>query len=266
MTTITASLDRAALAGGRRPIPLTRIVSTELRKMLDTRSGFWLISSIGIVAALTTGAVILWADRAELTYGTFTAAISVPMTLILPVVAILSVTGEWSQRTGLTTFTLVPHRGRAITAKAIASVGIAVVSVPIAFGIGAVGNVVGAAVAGVPAVWDLTLTDLLLMVLANVLGVLIGFTMGVLIRSSAAALAAYFVYELLLPTLSFFLASAQDWYRHLQPWVDFDFASGPLMTGALTSQQWAQLAVTGLAWLVVPLAIGVARVVRAEVK
>ena len=227
MTTITASLDRAALAGGRRPIPLTGIVSTELRKMLDTRSGFWLIASIGIVAALTTGAVILLADRAELTYGTFTAAISVPMTLILPVVAILSVTGaEWSQRTGLTTFTLVPHRGRVITAKAIASVGIAVVSVPIAFGIGAVGNVVGAAVAGVPAVWDLTLTDLLLIVLANVLGVLIGFTMGVLIRSSAAALAAYFVYELLLPTLALILAAAQDWYGHLQPWVDFDFATG----------------------------------------
>ena len=36
------------------------------------------------------------------------------------------------------------------------------------------------------------------------------------------------------------------------------------MTGALTSQQWAQLAVTGLAWLVVPLAVGVARVVRAR--
>ena len=31
---------------------------------------------------------------------------------------ILAITGEWSQRSGLTTFTLVPHRGRVIAAKA----------------------------------------------------------------------------------------------------------------------------------------------------
>ena len=42
------------------------------------------------------------------------------MTIILPMIAILSVTSEWSQRSGLTTFTLVPHRGRVILAKAIA--------------------------------------------------------------------------------------------------------------------------------------------------
>ena len=44
------------------------------------------------------------------------------MVIILPLIAILAVTSEWSQRTGLTTFTLVPHRGRIIAAKAISSV------------------------------------------------------------------------------------------------------------------------------------------------
>ena len=55
---------------------------------------------------------------------------------------------------------------------------------PVAFGIGALGNVVGTAIAGVPAVWDLTATNLLTIVLANVLGLLVGFMLGVLIRSS----------------------------------------------------------------------------------
>ena len=33
----------------------------ELRKSFDTRSGFWLLASIAITAALATGAVVLWA-------------------------------------------------------------------------------------------------------------------------------------------------------------------------------------------------------------
>src|SRR3712207_8360666 len=49
-------------------------------------------------------------------------AIGVPMTVILPIIAVLSVTSEWSQRSGLATFTLVPHRGRVLLAKAMAVV------------------------------------------------------------------------------------------------------------------------------------------------
>jgi hypothetical protein len=32
--------------------------------------------------------------------------------IIVPLIAILAVISEWSQRTGLTTFTLIPHRSR----------------------------------------------------------------------------------------------------------------------------------------------------------
>ena len=80
--------------------------------MFDTRSGFWLIASIAITSILAAGGVILWAPGGELTYSTFATAIRFPVVIILPLIAILAVTSEWSQRTGLTTFTLVPHRGR----------------------------------------------------------------------------------------------------------------------------------------------------------
>jgi len=259
MTTITLPITH-------HRISLSRIVTTELRKMIDTRSGFWTVAGIGIVSMLTTGAVILWAERQELTYRTFTTAISVPITLLLPIIAILSVTGEWSQRTGLTTFALVPHRSRIVLAKAIASVVVAVVAIPVAFAIGALGNVAGTALAGVDPVWNLTATDLLLLVLANVLGVLVGFMLAVLIRSSAGALATYFVYAFVLPTLALVLAQSQDWFLDLQPWVDFDFAQKALMDGVVSGRQWAQLAVTGVIWLAVPLAVGLRAVVRAEVK
>jgi len=249
-----------------RRIPLSRIVTTELRKLLDTRSGFWTVAGIAIVSMVTTGAVILWADRDELTYRTFTTAISVPITLLLPIIAILSVTSEWSQRTGLTTFALVPHRGRIVLAKAIAAVLVAAVAIPVAFATGALGNVAGTAIAGVDPVWDLTATDLGLLMLANVLCVLVGFTLAVLVRSSAGALTAYFIYAFVLPSIALVLAQSQDWFHDLQPWVDFDFAQNALMDGSVTGQQWTQLAVTGVIWLVVPLAVGLRAVVRAEVK
>ena len=247
-------------------IPLGRITATELRKMLDTRSGFWTVASIAIVSLLTTGAVILFADHEDLTYRTFTSAISVPMGLILPIIAILSVTAEWSQRSGLTTFTLVPHRWRIIAGKLVASVMIAVVATPVAFAIGAVGNVAGAAIAGVDPVWNLTAANLLTIELANVLGMLVGFMLGVLVRSSAGALVAYFIYQFLLPTLLLVLADKQDWFHDLQPWVDFDFATGALIEGVVSASEWAHLGLTGLIWLVVPLAVGLRLVVRAEVK
>lgn len=82
--------------------------------MFDTRAGSWLIASIGISALLATGGVALVASDTQTTDSNFAKAIGFPMAAILPVVAILSVTSEWSQRSGLTTFTLVPRRHREI--------------------------------------------------------------------------------------------------------------------------------------------------------
>ena len=96
---------------------------------------------------LGAGADIRIARDDELTYNSFAPAIGIAMTVVLPSIAIFSVTSEWSQRSGLTTFTLVPHRGRVISSKAISSVGVgvgvAVVSTQLTAGIGALGKVVG---------------------------------------------------------------------------------------------------------------------------
>jgi hypothetical protein len=73
-------------------IPLSRIVGVELRKSFDTRAGFWLLASIGGASLITTGAIILFAPADEFTYSTFTMAIAFPMSVILPMIAVLSVT------------------------------------------------------------------------------------------------------------------------------------------------------------------------------
>jgi ABC-2 type transport system permease protein len=249
-----------------RPIPLSRVTAVELRKMFDTRSGFWLMASIAITAVLATGAVILWAPDSELTYDTFAAAIGFPMAIILPIVATLSVTSEWNQRSGLTTFTLVPHRGKVIGAKAIGAVLVGVVSMLLAFAIGAVGNLVGSALAGVDTVWDISLNQVLCLLLAQALNLMIGFMLGVLIRNSAGAIVAYFVYSLVLPPLVELLAANASWFADVRPWIDYANARNVLFNGSVTSEQWQQLAVSGTIWFLLPLAIGLLIVRRAEVK
>lgn len=260
--TRTVTRSRTAAA----PIPLARLVGVELRKMFDTRSGFWLMASIVITSVLATAALITFADDADLTYDNFAAAIGVPMTIILPMVGILAVTSEWTQRSGLTTFTLVPHRGRVLGAKLLAAVTVGVVSMLIALVVGAAGTLVGSAVTGLDPVWNSSPGEFLHVVLGSVLGMLLGFTLGVLIRNSSGAIVTYFVYTLALPPLLGLLAANQAWFRDLQPWVDFQFAQMPLFNGALSSEQWQQLASAGTIWLLVPLALGLVLVRRAEVK
>ena len=266
MTAIAVEQPISGSRAAARPVPWSRLTAVELRKMFNTRSGFWLMASIVITALLATGAVILFAPDEEISYGAFATAFGFPMAVILPMVAILSVTSEWSQRSGLTTFTLVPRRGRVIAAKAAAAVAVGVVSIPLAFAIGAVGNVAGSALAGTDLVWDVSITQALYIVLANVLGLLVGFMLGVLIRSSAGAIVAYFVYSLLLPTLAGLLAAKQGWFRDLQPWVDFNFSQTRLFDGGPNGDQWAQLATSGAIWLVLPLTIGLVLTMRSEVK
>ena len=149
--------------------------------MFDTRSGFWLLASIGITAVLATGAVILFAPDDELTYDTFAAAIGFPMAVILPMIAILSVTSEWSQRSGLTTFTLVPHRGRVDPGQGDRSrSAVGVVSMLLAFGDRRArqhrrhGDRRGHRPSGTHGFGVLGY-----IVLGNVLGLLVGFMLGV---------------------------------------------------------------------------------------
>lgn len=269
----TLTVTPEATAPAARParevparIPFTRVLQVELIKMFDTRSGFWLMVGIAASAIIATGAVIAFAPDDQIVYDNFGAAIGVPMVFLLPVMAILSVTSEWSQRSGLTTFTLVPHRNRVLAAKALVSIAVGAVSIVVALAIGAVGNLIGAGIAGVDPVWDISLTQALTLVLANVLNLMVGFMLGVLIRNSPGAVVGYFVYGFVLPPVTLLLAQLNGWWEDKQPWLDFNYAIGPLFDGEVSRTEWAQLGVTTSLWVLLPLLVGLLLVRRAEVK
>jgi ABC-2 type transport system permease protein len=248
------------------PIPVGRLVGVELRKSFDTRSGRWLLASLGLAAVLTTGAIIAWAPADQLNYSQFTLAIGVPMTIILPIIAVLSVTSEWSQRSGLATFTLVPHRGRVLGAKAIAAALVTLPATAAAFGAGALGNLGGAALAGSDPVWDQGWVDVGFFALGQTLLLLTGFVLGALIRNSSGAIVAYMLYGFVAPGLLAFLAFNQEWFADARPWVDAKYNQDALLRGVLTGDGWSHLVVTSLVWLVVPMVFAVVNVLRSEVK
>ncbi|MDF9716014.1 ABC transporter permease subunit [Nocardioides sp. ChNu-153] len=249
----------------RRP-SFARLVGVEARKTFDTRAGLWLCASIVVLAVVASAAVVLFAPDEALTFETFASAIGIPMAIVLPVLAILSVTSEWSQRSGLGTFTMVPSRGRVIAAKAAVAAVVGVVSMLVAMGVGALGTVVGSALAGTDAVWDSSVSSLVGIVVANLLGMAVGFMLGVLLRSSPAAIVGYFVYSFVVPTLLMTLATFQDWWADLQPWLDFNYAQTSLFDGWPGGEAWAQIGVSSLPWLVLPLLVGLWTLRRSEVK
>src|SRR6478672_3653848 len=105
---------------------LRRLTMVELRKMVDTRAGFWLQLS---VLALTVLVVVLSAvlgHNDDHTLADFLKNSVQPASVLLPIVGILLVTSEWSQNTTLTTFALVPQRSRVIAAKVLASLVLSV--------------------------------------------------------------------------------------------------------------------------------------------
>ena len=250
-----------------QPIPTSRLVKVELRKMFNTRSGFWMLISIGVLSPISAGSLLVFGLNSDVTYQNFVRASGFPMSVILPMIAILAVTSEWSQRSGLTTFTLVPSRGHVIGAKAIATLLVGLGSMAVTFAVGALGNVAGSALAGVDTVWDVSLTTALQIVLGDLVGMAIGFTLGVVLRSSAAAIVGYFVVSLVMPGILVLLAQVRSWFEDLQPWIDWNKTQVVLFDGATnTGKEWAMLGSTTIIWIVIPLVVGLLSLRRSEVK
>ena len=264
----TATYDHTFDISGTTPVPFGRLVAVELRKMADTRAGRWLLISIAALTALVLAiqlAVILSNDL-QVDFRDFMVAMNTPMGILLPVLGIMSVTSEWTQRTAMVTFTLEPSRSRLILAKFVSTMLIAVVAVVIGLALSVAANLLYGALSGNEILWDIGAVDVVFYFLLHAIGMATGFAFGTLFLNTAAAIVVYFVYSFVLPGLFQLGAQLMDWFADIQPWIDFAAAQNPLIEGSISGEQWAKLAVSGFIWLVLPLAVGLWRVLRAEVK
>ncbi len=249
-------------------VPLSRLAKVELRKSLDTRAGRWFAGSIVGLCLITMVILGLALNDNDKDYLDLLGIAGAILVSFLPILIIMLVTGEASQRNGLVTFTLEPRRSRVVVAKFLAGIALAVSVMLLAALTAAVGTIVGAMTGGSP---DWALDGNLVFngfVLANLIAVFIGFAIGMLLMNTAAAIVGYFVYSLLLPTVVGFLGYLSDGFEKLAPWIEFNTAQLPLFEGDYTptGEEWAQIAVAGTIWLIIPLFLGIQRLLRIEFK
>jgi ABC-type transport system involved in multi-copper enzyme maturation permease subunit len=259
-----APLRAAATAdAGIAPVPFGRLLHVELRKTVDTRSGRWLLAAIGLITVGVIAVYLFNADPESLTFRNFVGVTSTPQSLLLPVLAILTVTTEWTQRTALVTFTVEPSRIRVVLAKLLAVLALGLLAVVVAVTVAALGNVAGAAFLDGAGSWNLEAANARDLVVMQLVAVLQGFAFGMLLMSTPAAIVAYYVLPLLWSAAFALVGALED----AAPWLDLNSAIAPLYSGnSLSGDDWAHVAVAGTLWVLLPLALGVVRLLRREVK
>jgi ABC-2 type transport system permease protein len=260
MTTVMSPPNRRAGTTVPSVITLTRLVRVEARKMSDTRSGKWLLIGLAIMTLAIVSIFFATADPSDRTFIKFMAATLGPQGFLLPVLGILLITSEWSQRTGLVSFTLVPVRGRVLLAKVLAGTLVAVAALGLSMIVAAIATVAG----GADGAWTgVGLSDVGGFAILQLTGIIQGFAFGLLFLASNRAIASYFVFPTAFNILGTYWTPLGD----VQPWIDLWTAQTPLFTGGtLSGEQWAQVGTTNLIWVVLPLALGLLRVLRSEVK
>jgi ABC-type transport system involved in multi-copper enzyme maturation permease subunit len=251
-----ARARRAAGAG----IPFSRLVRAELRKLTDTRASRLLLLAMAAATPVVIAVMLIVAAPRDLNYTRLVDFTQTPQKFVLPALAILVVTSEWSQRTGLVTFTLVPNRGRVLRAKATATLALGLALIVIAFAVAAVGNLLSGLRHG-DGSWAFGAPGFGEMILVQLLTLLEGLAFGMLLRVSAAAIAAYYV----LPTVWSALFSAPG-LKGIAPWFDLNQAQGLLYTHDITGTGWLQLLSAAAIWVGIPFAAGFVRALRGEVK
>jgi ABC-type transport system involved in multi-copper enzyme maturation permease subunit len=238
------------------PIPFSTLVRVEWAKATDTRAARWLLA---LTALTTIGIVlvpVLVPTSFEQTQASYLRVAAIGLSMLLPVVAILTFTGEWGQRSIITTFTQEPRRLRVVNAKL-------AVSLVLAGGGAVFGGLVTAAGVGVANVSgrgveaNLSAGVIASFVLYVILNVLAAVALGALLQNSAAAIAASFA----LPAAAALLATASsliaDWVEMATTW------------NWVLENDWAghvsRISFSVVVWVVVPLAAGVLRILRRDV-
>ncbi len=261
----TSLLGRAPTAPPG-PVPFGRLVDVELRKTVDTRAGFWLLVAVALLV-VTSAASEFLEPSASWTYRSFLEMTARAVAISAPMLAALAVTGEWSQRAALTTFALTPRRGRVLGAKAVGVAGVGATIVVVAFAAAGLSALLATTAGGVDHVWDVSFGEQLRLVLHLAISLAVGFMLGVVLRHTSAALVGYLLFALVLPLLTSTLAAGQDWIVDTAPWVDLSTSLQALLgPAALTGEQWAQLGTTAALWLVIPLTLGMRRLLRVEIR
>lgn len=261
MTTMAPGPQPTLDTSGTARTPFLRLVQVEIRKTWDTRAGTWLLGTIVGITALAMIIFFAVADAEDRTFDNFIGFASTPQGFLLPVLGILLITTEWSQRTAMVTFALEPSRTRVVASKVVAALLWGAGAFVAAIVIAGLFSLAGGADDKFE---DVTLTVFLLFFALQLMTILQGFAYGLIFLNTPAAIVVFFV----LPIASSIIFNVVSGLQDIAPWVDLGTAQEPLFEGEfeLVGEEYAHLVTTSLIWIVAPFVAGWVRVMRAELK
>ncbi|HEY4098363.1 MAG TPA: hypothetical protein VGM33_22755 [Baekduia sp.] len=237
-----------------------RLTQVELRKMVDTRAGFWLLAAVLAITVLTVVITVVQGDAESHRFANVLQNGVQPLSILLPIVGILLVTSEWSQRTALITFALVPQRSRMLIAKIAASVVLTVIALVAAIVLSALGTALSAP--GVDGTWSLGAGLLGQIALYTLTSMLIGVGFGALLLNSAPAIVLSFVVPIAVSAVTSIINALDG----VGGWIDQGRTLGDLVLHNYSGAEWARAWVTLAIWMVLPLIVGAYRFTRGEIR
>ena len=250
--------------------PFHRLVLVELRKSYDTRAGFWLLFTIGLLVTLTEVITLIAVNVQDtlMDFTAFTGSVFFVCLVLAPMLGIMLVTTEWSQRTAMVTFALEPVRLRILLAKLTTTVLLGLATVVLMFAVATACTAICTVLQPDLTVWDVEWQFLLVGApLSLTVTMLFGFALACLFLNTPASIVVFLIVWLAsLPILAV-IAGLIPPFEDVVPWLAVQLNVLELSDGFPDSgSEWGQLVVSTLVWIVAPLLAGSWRILNAEVK
>jgi hypothetical protein len=239
------------------PIPLTRLLRAEWLKTTGARAARWLLGAAALITVAAEAIPLLFPHSVKQSSSSYLTWAGLGLTRLLPVVLILAMTAEWSQRTAMSTFALEPRRGRVLAAKIVAGLGVSLLGACLALAVSQL-VVVAARAAGrdiAGGSWSQFTGSFVFILLTATIGI----AFGALLHNTAAAIVTYFA---LGAAFNLFTIPALE---KAGRWVNTGETYGWVLNGEW-SGHGAQIATSTALWIVVPLTFGLVRTLRREVR
>ncbi|HEX6757740.1 MAG TPA: hypothetical protein VF086_04890 [Propionibacteriaceae bacterium] len=226
----------------------------ELRKVVGTPARRWLLIAAGVLGLLSAGLVAFTGPAHDHTLPMISFFTQSAISLPLPFVSVLLMTADFGRRASPTTFALGISPDAIITAKLLASAIIALAGASYGVLISVLATRLAAPAAD-DGRWGVIGMIILGSMLVQLIAQLSGAGWGLLLGSSALAIVA----DVAVPLGLWIVAGAIPALHGVQAWLAPFASVQNLLSGQMNAQQWAQVGVIVLVWVVVLNAAGILR-------
>jgi ABC-2 type transport system permease protein len=234
-------------------ISFRSLLAAELRKTVSTRAARVLLAASLALTIAAEAIPLVFTRSVTQDHTSYLTWAALGLSRLLPIMLMMAMTAEWSQRTALTTFTLEPRRGRVLSAKITAGLIIAVACGVFAFAVGSVAAALSPHVRGGEN-WSVVAGFALFVAATSAIGIAIGAAL----HNTAAAIVTYFAVAgaaslLMIPALS-----------RAGEWINTGQTFGWVLAGQWSGHA-AQILVSAALWIALPLVVGTARTLRRDI-